>query len=173
MTVLDFKRLKILLIDDEAFVRSILRQVLSSIGVPSPNIYEADSAASGMLETMRIRPALVFCDIHMPAEDGLQFLAKLRKAPAISATPVVMITSDSSESSVVSAKGLKADGYVVKPVSVSAVQRALDFALRPAEAAPPPEDQGPSLIIKGKSEDLRMIAGLIRELYQVEITCRF
>lgn len=171
MTSHDFNLMKILLIDDESFIRTTIRQILVQIGIPNANIYEAESAAAGMLETLRVRPMLVFCDIHMPEEDGLKYLARLRKSPLadVAATPVVVLTSDASEGAVVTAKNLNADGYLVKPVSVAAVQRALDWALRPPEEAPAEED-GPNLVIRGEPEDLRMIAALIKELYQVQVT---
>lgn len=166
----DLKVMKILLIDDEQFIRSTIRQILVHIGISHANIHEADSVDAGMAQTLRIRPMLVFCDVHMPSEGGLKYLEKLRKvSPAeIADTPVVMLTSDASEKVVVTAKTLKADGYLVKPVSLTAVKRALDFALRPA-SAPRAEDKTPKLIIEGKPDDLRMISDLIRKLYTVEI----
>lgn len=174
MHQLDVKGIKVLLIDDESFIRSTIRQILVHIGISHSNIHEADSVDTGMAQTMRIRPMLVFCDVHMPAEGGLKYLQKLRKATTaeIASTPVVMLTSDASEQVVVTAKELKADGYLVKPVSLAAVKRALDWALRPA-SAPLAEEKTPKLIVEGKPEDLRMISDLIKKLYQVQIIENF
>ena len=131
MTV-DLRRLKVLLIDDEAFIRSTIAQILQVIGMSRANIYEADSVQAGMTETLRMRPDLVFCDIHMPDEDGFLYVAQLRKAPiaSVKATPVVMLTSDSRQEAVMTAKELKVDGYVVKPVSLNSVKRAMERALK-------------------------------------------
>lgn len=132
MTAIDSRRLKILLVDDESFIRSTIRQILVQLGIPQANVYEADTAKAGIAETLRMRPAIVLCDIHMPDEDGFVFVANLRKAPLadVARIPVVMLTSDATEEAVLTAKGLKVDGYLVKPVSISAVKRSLERALK-------------------------------------------
>jgi DNA-binding NarL/FixJ family response regulator len=131
MTI-DIKRLKVLLIDDEHFIRSTIRQILVQIGVPQSNVYEGATARAGLTETLRMRPNLVMCDIHMPEQDGFVYVAQLRKAPIadVAATPVVMLTSDSTEEAVMTAKGLKVDGYLIKPVSIAAVRKAMERALQ-------------------------------------------
>ena len=128
----DMRSIKILLIDDEPFIRQTLRHILIQIGLPSSNIYEAESAGTGQNEAMRMRPSLVFCDIHMPIADGFTFLDNLRKCPmaTVAATPVVMLTSDASEEAVLSAKNHKVSGYLVKPVSINNVKKAIERALK-------------------------------------------
>ena len=130
MAETDLKRLKILLIDDEWFVRSTIRQILIQIGIT--NIYEADNVEAAMKETLRVQPDMVLCDIHMPGTDGLAYVARLRKAPipTVAATPVVMLTSDSTEEAVTTAKELHVGGYLVKPVPIAAVKRSIERALK-------------------------------------------
>ncbi len=126
----DLTHLKVLLIDDEWFIRSTIRQMLVHMGIA--NVYEAGDPVAAMSEALRIQPNVILCDIHMPIDDGLSFVAKLRKAPvpAVAATPVIMLTSDSNENTVVAAKGLQIEGYLVKPVSTTAVKKALERALK-------------------------------------------
>ncbi|MDO8607676.1 MAG: response regulator [Phaeospirillum sp.] len=130
MAECDLKRLKILLIDDEWFIRSTIRQILIQIGIN--NVYEAGDVDSAIKETLRVQPSMVLCDIHMPGEDGLAYVAKLRKAPLpnVASIPVVMLTSDSSQDAVLTAKGLHVDGYLIKPVSIAAVKKAIERALK-------------------------------------------
>ncbi|AVM74854.1 response regulator [Magnetospirillum gryphiswaldense] len=132
MTAPDLRRLKVLLVDDEPFIRSTIRQILVQIGIPQANVYESASAKAGISETLRMRPNVVLCDIHMPEEDGFVYVAQLRKAPIadVAQIPVVMLTSDSTEEAVLTAKGLKVDGYLVKPVSIAAVKKSLERALK-------------------------------------------
>jgi DNA-binding NarL/FixJ family response regulator len=126
----DPRKLKVLLIDDEPFVRVIITQILHALGVR--DIYEANSVRAGMSETLRIRPDLVFCDVHMPGEEGLVYVAELRNTsiPEIAATAVVMLTSDSGGKTVATARELRVNGYLVKPVSLTAVKRAMERALK-------------------------------------------
>ena len=131
MTV-DLRRLKVLLIDDDPFLRTTIRQILDLVGVAGANVYEAESALAGMKETLRMRPDLVFCDIHMPQEDGFVYVGHLRESRIadVAKTPVVMLTSDSREKAVVTAKQMKVDGYLVKPISINAVKVAIERALK-------------------------------------------
>ena len=132
MTVAETRHLKFLLIDDEPFIRLTIRQILVQIGFPQANVYEADSATTGMTETLRVRPHVILCDIHMPVADGFVFLSNLSKSPisGISDIPVIMLTSDATEEAVLTAKGHKVSGYLVKPVSINAVKKALERALK-------------------------------------------
>lgn len=131
-TELDPRELKVLLIDDEQFIRTTVRQILLQAGVVGSNVYEADSAKAAVAETVRVRPHLVLCDIHMPGEDGFAFVASLRKAPFadVAATPVVMLTSDAGVEAVLTAKDLHVSGYLVKPISVSDMKKAIERALK-------------------------------------------
>lgn len=124
------KGLRVLVIDDEWFMRSTLREVLNTIGFS--NVFEAGNAEDGMKETLRVHPNLVFCDIHMENEDGLAYLAKLRSSsvPGVAEIPVVMLTSERSVEAVSTAKELKVSGYLVKPVSTASVRSAVDRALK-------------------------------------------
>jgi len=123
---------KILLVDDEPFIRSTIRQILVQIGISRSNIYEAESAKAAVAETLRVRPHLVLCDIHMPGEDGFAFVASLRHAPLsdVAETPVVMLTSDAGVEAVLTAKGLHVSGYLVKPTSAADVKKAVERALK-------------------------------------------
>jgi two-component system chemotaxis response regulator CheY len=129
---LDLRRIKILLIDDDPFIRTTIRQILDIVGIAGANVYEADSALGGMKETLRMRPDLVFCDVHMPNEDGFVYVAHLRESRIgnVAQIPVVMLTSDSGERTVIEAKSLKVNGYLVKPVSINNIKRAIERAMK-------------------------------------------
>jgi two-component system chemotaxis response regulator CheY len=132
MSEFDLRRLKVLLVDDEPFIRVTIRQILVQIGIPQSNVYEAGDVKAALNETLRIRPGFVLCDIHMPGDDGFAYVAALHKAPIadVASTPVVMLTSDSGEEAVLTAKGHKVSGYLVKPVSIAAVKKSIERALK-------------------------------------------
>ena len=124
----------VLIIEDEGHIRSIIRQILHRTGVRS--IYEAEEGGQGLMETLRVKPTVVLCDIHMKPVNGLTYLANLRKVKVgeVARTPVIFLTADSERDTVLLAKDLRVDGYLVKPVSVNDVKkqlmRALDIAGR-------------------------------------------
>jgi two-component system chemotaxis response regulator CheY len=125
-----YKDLRILLIEDESYTRHMISGLLRQIGFQ--HINEAKEGGDGFKETVRIRPQVVLCDVHMEPMDGLGYLGMLRafKGADISATPVIFLTADKQQETVVSAKQLKVDGYLVKPVSLQALKQRLDAVLK-------------------------------------------
>ena len=61
-------------------------------------------------------PAVVLLDIKMPRKDGLEVLREIRADPALTATPVVILTSSREEQDIVTSYDLGVNAYVVKPV---------------------------------------------------------
>ncbi len=132
MSETELRRIKVLIVDDEPFIRVTIRQILMQIGIPPSNLYDAGDAKAALSETLRVRPSIILCDIHMPGDDGFSYVATLHRAPLpdVAATPVVMLTSDSGEEAVMTAKGHKVAGYLVKPVSIAAVKKSIERALK-------------------------------------------
>jgi DNA-binding response OmpR family regulator len=70
----------------------------------------------------------------MEPVDGLMFLKMLRgaKLPHIRNTPVIFLTADSKRDTVLFAKDLHVNGYLVKPVAMSDLKTRIDTILKPA-----------------------------------------
>ena len=125
-----YKDLRILVIEDESYTRHMITGLLRQIGFQ--HINEAKEGGDGFKETVRTRPQVVLCDVHMEPMDGLGYLSMLRgfKNEDIAATPVVFLTADKQQETVLTAKQLKVDGYMVKPVSLAALKQRLDTLLK-------------------------------------------
>jgi two-component system chemotaxis response regulator CheY len=125
-----YKTLRVLVIEDEGFSRRIITGLLRQIGFQF--IEEAKDGGEGFKETIRTRPQAVLCDVHMEPLDGLGYLSMLRafSNEQIAATPVVFLTADKQQETVISARQLKVDGYLVKPVSLVALKQRLDGVLK-------------------------------------------
>ncbi|MCH2394510.1 response regulator [Oceanibaculum sp.] len=121
----NFKALKIVIIEDEDFIRVLIRRLLHQLGVEL--IYEAKEGGEGLKEVVRTRPDIVLCDIHMEPMDGLTFLNRLRSLPMglVKDTPVVFLTADAQQETVMQAKKLWVNGYLVKPVSLQSLERRI------------------------------------------------
>lgn len=124
-----FPDLKVVVIEDETYTRNIIVRGLRQLGVIK--VHEANEGGEGLNKVALIRPHLVLCDIHMEPVDGLQFLENLRKLPIpeIARTPVVFLTADAEQNTVLSARKLQVNGYLVKPISVAQLQRRIEAAL--------------------------------------------
>ena len=65
-------------------------------------------------------PAVVLLDLKMPRVDGREVLRQVRAEPALSAVPIVMLTSSREEIDLVESYRLRVNAYVVKPVGFDA-----------------------------------------------------
>lgn len=121
-----YERLRVLIIEDEAFTRDIIKKLLVQIGIRS--IKEANEGGIGMTALLVSRPHIVLCDIHMKPTNGMDFLKNVRasKLDWVRQTKVIFLTGDSKADTVMFAKEHQIDGYLVKPVSLIQVKSRID-----------------------------------------------
>ncbi|MFC2173633.1 diguanylate cyclase [Acidobacteriota bacterium] len=111
MTTTDFDQEKILVVDDEETIRTLLENFLADEG------YEIDTAASGQeaLEFLNTNNYnLVLTDIRMPAPSGIELLKIIKERTP--ATEVIIFTGHSTEELAIKAVKLGAFDYLKKPV---------------------------------------------------------
>jgi DNA-binding response OmpR family regulator len=103
------KRASVLVIDDDADIRGLLRELLERAGY---EVAEGANGRDGLRALYATSPDLVLLDVSMPELDGWQTLERIRD---VSDVPVVMLTARAAELEKV--RGLKAgaDDYVTKP----------------------------------------------------------
>lgn len=129
MSDLDYARLKVLVIDDQSFIRHIIVNLLKQIGFEQ--IEEANDGASGLKANRQFSPDLIICDIEMEPVDGLVFLQNLRQSKDVKNpdVPFVFLTQHTECAIVEKARQLKVDAFVVKPPSFDKLKNRVDFAL--------------------------------------------
>jgi two-component system chemotaxis response regulator CheY len=128
-----YTELTVLVIDDDAGTRRLLRSMLQMLGVRS--IAEASDGHEGLQEVIRSHPDVVLCDVHMAPLDGQDFLRRIRESRVawMRQLPVVFLTGDASAETVRTAKQQDVDGYLVKPVSPDDLKKRIDGALSRGE----------------------------------------
>lgn len=126
-----YEKFVVLVVEDEAHTRTIIKSLLRQIGVCS--IVEAADGKAGLDEVLRAKPHLVLCDVHMEPVDGRTFLKLMRqsKMEAMRRTPVVFLTADAQRDTVAFAKEHQVNGYLVKPVSLGNLKARIDAILMP------------------------------------------
>jgi two-component system, chemotaxis family, chemotaxis protein CheY len=103
---------KILLVDDSATIRNIIRNGLTS----AFEVCEAEDGVKALDMIPSCSPVSLFLlDVNMPNMDGLTLLEKIRQMPDHKTTPVLMLTTETKEEFRTKAKQLGATGWVVKP----------------------------------------------------------
>jgi two-component system chemotaxis response regulator CheY len=102
----------ILAVDDSTSMRQMVRATLQSAG------YGVVEAADGQeaLEYARDNPVdLVISDVNMPRMDGIRLVHELRALPAYRLTPMLLLTTESSQEKKQEGKRAGATGWIVKP----------------------------------------------------------
>ena len=115
---------RVLVVDDEPHIRTVLRGYLQADG------YEVSEAADGeaALAAMREKPPdLVLLDVMMPGIDGLEVLRQLR---TFSDAYVILVTARTEEVDKLVGLGVGADDYVTKPFSPREVTARVKAVLR-------------------------------------------
>jgi two-component system, OmpR family, phosphate regulon response regulator PhoB len=146
----------ILLIDDDAQVRTLLSRLLKQDGYET---VEATDAPTAMSVVVNDQPDLVLLDVIMPNIDGIDLLQQIRAASDVA---VIMLTGLGNEADRVLGLRMGADDYVVKPFSPGELTARIESVLRrarPAVARPDPDHE--SLEIDAAARDVHVRGQLV------------
>jgi DNA-binding response OmpR family regulator len=126
-------RSRILVVDDDATTRELLRAALERAG---HEVREADDGRAGLRDLYAAAPDLVILDVEMPELDGWATLERIRD---LSDVPVLMLTARQAELERV--RGLQggADDYVVKPFGRQELVARVQALLRRSAGRAPPQ----------------------------------
>ena len=131
MAKIDMSSLKVLVIDDEDFMRKLVGRVLHDIGVREVVSAENGAQGLGSVQALGSQIDVIICDLEMPTMDGTEFVDRLRKLPdaKMSKIPVVILTGHSDEEHIVKAVEKGINGYLVKPIAKNALEKRLSSAI--------------------------------------------
>jgi two-component system chemotaxis response regulator CheY len=117
----------VLIVDDLAFIKIVLRDILEKAGFRV--VGEASNGEEAITMYQDSRPDVVLMDITMPGMDGLTALTKIREIDA--AARVIICSALGQQQLIVQAIQLGAKDFIVKPFQphrvVSALKKALDI----------------------------------------------
>lgn len=122
---------RILLVDDDLFLHSLISTVFSIVG------YEVITAASGEEGVRRVRtdkPDLVLMDVMMPGIDGFEAARRIRRLPEGRQLPIIFLSALDSVDAKITGLRIGGDDYVTKPVQTGELMARVEVHLR---AAPP------------------------------------
>jgi len=106
---------RILIVDDSSVMRKIIERSLRQAGLEQAEVVEAGNGIEALAQVREGVFDLILSDINMPAMDGIEFLRQLATIESTKSVPVVMVTTEGSESRVVEALSIGAKGYIRKP----------------------------------------------------------
>ncbi len=103
--------MKILIVDDSAVMRNMIKRSLAKGGVEA-EILEAGDGVEALVKIPE-SPDLILCDWNMPNMDGLEFVRKLRGDE--NSTPVLMVTTETHFAKKREATDAGVNGFLAKP----------------------------------------------------------
>jgi YesN/AraC family two-component response regulator len=124
-----FATIKVLVVDDERYMRKVVRTLLMSIGVRT--IYEAPNAMAGLDLIRTMAPDIAIVDWEMPGLDGRGFVRMVRSPETFPYPdiPIIMLTGHSERSRVLEAMQSGVHEFLLKPVSSKALADRLTAVL--------------------------------------------
>jgi len=83
----------ILIVDDDAHIRLLLRRTLEELELEGVQITMAEDGVEGLEKARALKPDLIFLDVMMPRMDGFEMCRAVRRDPELLATHVVILTA--------------------------------------------------------------------------------
>ena len=111
---------RILIVDDDAFIRRPLEFILREEGYQPVTAADAEEG-SRVLEASL--PDLIFLDVMMPGKDGLTWCAELKGDPRYAGIPIVLLSARGQERDRARALALGAADFMTKPYSPHEIKR--------------------------------------------------
>ena len=121
--VIDY-RMKVLVVDDFATMRKIVRNILKQIGFEDITEAEDGNVALRVIKSETV--GLVVSDWNMPNMSGLDLLKEIRKNPQTASLPVLMVTAEGLKENVMEAVKAGVNNYVVKPFTAEVLQEKIE-----------------------------------------------
>lgn len=124
----------ILLVDDSALMRRLVREMLRALG--HPGVIEAADGGEALCMLERQRVDLVVSDWNMQPMDGLRLMQAMRAHPRLSTIPFAMMTGEQTPQTIAQAVAAGVTAYLTKPFSRDQLGRLLARLTNgPAKAA--------------------------------------
>src|SRR5205085_2975413 len=122
---------KILVIDDEEWLREMVQLALSQKGY---DVVEAGNGSKGIEIARKELPDLILCDVNMEKMDGYGTLSSLRGESATASIPFILMTGLADNAGMRHGMELGADDYLPKPFTIQGLYAAVEARLKKAQA---------------------------------------
>ena len=117
------KEIKILLVDDFATMRKVVRNLLKQGGYE--NIVEAEDGVAAFKVIKSQKIDFIISDWNMPNMTGIELLRAVRADAEVSATPFLMVTAEALQDNVIAAVKAGVSNYIVKPFTAEVLSEKI------------------------------------------------
>lgn len=115
--------MKILIVDDFAIMRKIIKNLLRNLGYK--DLYEAENGKEAYFMIKKQKFDLIVTDWNMPEIDGYELLKLIRMNDDISSLPVIMVTAEAKKQQIVAAAKAGVNGYIIKPFTGNQIKEKI------------------------------------------------
>ncbi|WP_297452741.1 chemotaxis response regulator CheY [Persephonella sp.] len=116
--------IKILVVDDMATMRRIIKGLLEQLGFK--NIDEAEDGKVALQKLKSGKYDFVITDWNMPNMTGLELVQEIRKDPELKHLPVLMVTAEAKKENVLMAIKAGVNNYIVKPFTAEVLKEKIE-----------------------------------------------
>ena len=131
--------MKILIIDDDEEIRSIIRLTLERLG--GMRVCEVSGGLEGLTAAREERPDAILLDMKTWGMEGSEVLKALRDNPETAAIPVIFLTASAAPEEIKRALGLGVAGVIAKPFDPLTLADQLNTLLKPLQKPASPGDE--------------------------------
>lgn len=126
--------LRVMVVDDSPAMRGYVKRTLQMAGLALTTVLEAGDGVEALAAIERHYQGgnwldLIFTDLNMPNLNGEGFVEKLRKSKEYSNIPVLVISTDSTQTRVLRLRSMGAQGYISKPCPPELIRTKLEQIL--------------------------------------------
>jgi two-component system chemotaxis response regulator CheY len=118
--------LNILVVDDSATVRAVIKKTLEIAGVPVGELYEAENGQEALDALSAHWIDLVFADINMPVMTGIEMVEKMSDEGLLKTVPVVIVSTEGSATRIEQLKAKGVSAYIRKPFTPELLRSVVD-----------------------------------------------
>ena len=118
------QNMRILVVDDFATMRRIVKNLLRDLGFN--NTCEADDGATALPLLQAEKFDFVITDWNMPKMQGIDLLQAMRLDPNLKTIPVLMVTAEAKREQIVRAANAGVNGYIVKPFTADVLKTKIE-----------------------------------------------
>ena len=118
------KNMKILVVDDFATMRRIIKNILTQLEYK--NLVEADDGTTALDILKKEKVDLIISDWNMPKMTGIDLLKAIRADASTANIPFIMVTAEAQQDNIILAVKAKVSQYIVKPFTADTLAEKID-----------------------------------------------
>lgn len=113
----------ILVVDDSAVTRSVIKRTVTLSGLPDVRIFEAENGREGLDVLEKHKIDLVLADLHMPEMGGIEMTCRILSDDRLKSIPVVVVSAEPNQETIAELRRCGVRAHMPKPFTPEALKK--------------------------------------------------